>query len=237
MLPFRNARFRMRIGSLDFSMFSYVYFVTRVTHFVSSNKVTTKNREIKRKHTENAKNFGFSYGVDYLMSFSVCLRIIYGSFPCRSPCFTFRPIYRKRSNRYSYHDIHRGWRKNVMFYKLGSFRRICLGNQTDNPHGYPRFELHKQIKVNHRKEPHRTDHPITYPFIQSTQPRKHRGHAERTEQTETKVCFRKMKSPMVGLHQARWCSHQQPQHHKQRQIAIYPLAQTPHLSISLYLCV
>ena len=47
----------------------------------------------EKKQTENAKFFGFSYCADFLASFSVLLWIVFGSFLCCSPRFTFRRNY------------------------------------------------------------------------------------------------------------------------------------------------
>lgn len=62
-------------------MFSLVDFVALVARFLSSNKITTKISELKRKRTENAKNFVRYYCSDYLVYISILLRIVYGSFP------------------------------------------------------------------------------------------------------------------------------------------------------------
>ena len=82
MFPVLSFRILSRIGSFDFSMFSLVDFVALVAHFLSNNKITTKNSELKRNDLENAKNFGSAYSADIRVSFSVSLRIVCGFFPC-----------------------------------------------------------------------------------------------------------------------------------------------------------
>jgi hypothetical protein len=66
-------------------MFSLVNFVALVARFLSSNKITTKISELKRKRTENDKFLGIAYWLDFLMCFSVLMRIVCGFFPCRFP--------------------------------------------------------------------------------------------------------------------------------------------------------
>ena len=61
---------------------SRLYFCYSCYFFLWSNKVTTKNSELKRKGLENAKNFGSAYSADIRVSFSVSLRIVCGFFPC-----------------------------------------------------------------------------------------------------------------------------------------------------------
>lgn len=82
MFPVLSFRILSRIGSLDFSMFSLVDFVAFVAHFLSSNKITTKNSELKRNDLENAKKIGSVYSADIRVSFSVSLRIVCGLFLC-----------------------------------------------------------------------------------------------------------------------------------------------------------
>lgn len=76
MFPDASLRLRSRIGSLDFSMLSSGVFVTFVTRFLSSHKITTKNRETKRNGLEKCGFSRFAYCSDFEVSFSFSLRIV-----------------------------------------------------------------------------------------------------------------------------------------------------------------
>jgi len=57
-------------------MFSSGVFVTFVTRFLSSHKITTKNRETKRKGLEKCVFSRFAHCSDFEVSFSLSLRIV-----------------------------------------------------------------------------------------------------------------------------------------------------------------